>query len=189
MFRKKTPKLSPVIESRERILEIDAATQGALTFKDPVNILISGRFEGSLEAVGSLTVGEKAQVKAQLRSDRVVILGEMVGSVYAVESLRIAAGGRLIGDVQAPNLIVEAGGVLHGEVSMITSTAAKINDSRLITFSDMWDVDQLAAHLSVERSMIFEWADSGRLPGVKDENGWRFDKRKVDEWVTSGKIR
>ena len=190
MFRKKTPKAPAAGESlRERVLEIDAATQGALTFKEPVNILISGYFEGSLEAAGSLTIGEKAQVKAQMRSDRVLIQGEMVGSVHAAESLRIAPGGRLIGDVRTPCLVVEAGGILHGEVSMITSTAPAAADSRLASLGDLWDVDQLAAHLSVERSMIFEWADSGRLPGIKDENGWHFDKRKVDEWVTSGKIR
>lgn len=179
----------PAEPARERVLEIDAATQGALTFKDPVNILISGRFEGSLEAAGTLTVGERAQVKAQLRSDRIIILGEMVGGVMAAESLRIAASGRLIGDVRTPHLIVEPGAVLHGEVCMIASVSAPAVDSRLVLTDEMWDVDQLAAYLSVERSMIFEWADSGRLPGIKDDNGWRFDKRKVDEWVTSGRIK
>lgn len=178
------PPAEPV---RERVLEIDAATQGALTFKDPVNILISGRFEGTLEAAGAITIGEKAQIRAQIQSGRVLILGEMVGDVVATESLRIASGGRLIGDVRTPSLVVDSGAVLHGEVSMIAAVSGQI-ESRLVTAGDLWDVDQLAAYLSVERSMIFEWADSGRLPGIKDSNGWHFDKRKVDEWVTSGKI-
>jgi excisionase family DNA binding protein len=177
------PPAEPV---RERVLEIDAATQGALTFKDSVNILISGRFEGTLEAAGTITIGEKAQVRAQIRSGRVLILGEMVGDIVATESLRIASCGRLIGDVRTPSLVVESGAVLHGEVGMIA--AAEQIESRLVTTGEMWDADQLAAYLSVERSMIFEWADSGRLPGIKDSNGWHFDKRKVDEWVTSGKI-
>lgn len=189
-MRKKNPKANvPQPEpARERVLEIDAATQGALTFKDPVNILISGRFEGTLEASGVLTVGSSARVKAQVRSSRVVILGEMVGDVAATESLRIAAGGRVIGDVRTPSLVVEEGGVLHGEVIMIAAVANASADARWVASEDLWDVDQLASYLSVERSMIFEWADAGRLPGIKDENGWHFDKRKVDEWVTSGRI-
>lgn len=189
-MRKKNPQPArPSAEiPRERVLEIDAATQGALTFKDPVNILISGRFEGTLDAAGSITVGEKAQVKARLKSDRLVILGEMVGDVIAADSLKICAGGRLVGDVRTPNLIVEPGAVLHGDVSMIVSADRMPADSRLVLSEDLWGVDQLAAYLSVERSMIFEWADAGRLPGIKDENGWHFDKRKVDEWVTSGRI-
>jgi excisionase family DNA binding protein len=179
---------NPAEPAREKILEIEAATQGALTFKDPVNILISGHFEGSLEAAGTLTVGEKSQVRAQLRSDRVIVLGEMVGDVTGVESLRIAAGGRLIGDVRTPCLIVEPGAVLQGEVIMIASVASNTIESRLVIPAELWDADQLASYLSVERSLIFEWADSGRLPGIKDSNGWHFDKRKVDEWVTSGRI-
>ncbi len=186
-MRKKKPEAQPVAPVREKVLEIDATTQGALTFRDPLNILINGRFEGSLEALGTLTVGEKSQVRAHLHSDRVIILGEIVGDVVASESLRVASTGRIIGDVRTPNLIVEAGGVLQGEVSMIA--AGRPAESRLVPREETWDVDQLASYLAVERSMIFEWADSGRLPGTKNDSGWRFDKRKVDEWVASGKIQ
>jgi excisionase family DNA binding protein len=189
-MRKKNPKSSvpPAEPAREKVLEIDAATQGALTFRDPVNILISGRFEGTLEASGVLTIGSSARVKARIQSTRVVVLGEMVGDVAAAESLRIAAGGRVIGDVRTPSLIVEEGGILHGEVIMIAAVPNVSIDARWVASEDLWDVDQLAAYLAVERSMIFEWADAGRLPGIKDDNGWHFDKRKVDEWVTSGRI-
>ena len=188
MFMRKKRQESPAAEPvREKVLEIDAATQGALTFRDPINILISGRFEGTLEAAGALTIGDKAQVRAHLRSDRVTVTGEMVGDVTATESLHITATGRVIGDVRTPCLIVEPGGVLQGEVSMIASVRS--SDSRLVPQDGTWDVDQLASYLSVERSLIFEWADSGRLPGIKDDNGWHFDKRKVDEWVASGKIQ
>ncbi|MBP9733778.1 MAG: polymer-forming cytoskeletal protein [Candidatus Omnitrophica bacterium] len=190
MFLRKNPRTKevPAEPAREKILEIEAATQGALVFKEPVNILISGQFEGSLEAEGTLTVGEKSKVRAQLRSDKVIVLGEMVGDVTAMESLKIAAGSRLIGDVRTPCLIVEAGAVLQGEVIMIASVPQDASQSRSRIAEELWDADQLAGYLSVERSLIFEWADSGRLPGIKDSNGWHFDKRKVDEWVTSGRI-
>ena len=31
----------------EKILDVDAAMQGSLTFKDPVNLRINGKFEGN----------------------------------------------------------------------------------------------------------------------------------------------
>ena len=193
MRKKQSAQMPPAEPVREKILEIDSATQGALTFKDPISILISGRFEGSLEAPGTLTIGEKAQVRAHIVGGRVIIRGEMVGDVTASVSLVLTAGGRLVGDVRTPSLTVEEGAVLQGEVNMIASAAgARPGDSRLaavVSEEMMWDVDQLAAYLSVERSLIFEWADSGRLPGIKNDAGWQFDKRKVDEWVASGKIR
>lgn len=190
MFLRKNPRTNaaPAEPAREKILEIEAATQGALTFKEPIHILISGSFEGSLETAGTLTVGAQSRVRARLQGSRVIVLGEMVGDVSASESLKIAAGGRLIGEVRTPELIVEPGAVLQGEVIMIGSKASSEPDPASAVPPEAWDVDRIAAYLSVERSLIFEWADSGRLPGVKDSNGWHFDKRKVDEWVTSGRI-
>ena len=45
--------------SDEKVLEVDASMTGTLTFKDPVNLRINGRFDGTLDTKGSLTIGEK----------------------------------------------------------------------------------------------------------------------------------
>ena len=51
----------------EKWLELDAATVGTLAFKDPVNLSIKGRFEGSLNTQGKLSIAEKAYVKANIQ--------------------------------------------------------------------------------------------------------------------------
>jgi excisionase family DNA binding protein len=49
--------------------------------------------------------------------------------------------------------------------------------------------EELAKYLEVDAAMILEWVNSGKLPGVKEGDDWRFDRSKVDEWVAAGKIK
>ena len=47
-------------DSQGKILDVDASMQGTLSFKDPVNLRINGRFEGRLITKGTLTIGDRA---------------------------------------------------------------------------------------------------------------------------------
>lgn len=175
-----------VQEASERVLEIDAKMQGSLSFKDPVNIVINGSFEGTLDTLGILTIGENAVVKAEIKGEAVILKGELVGDVIVTESLEIHSKARVIGDIQTPILSMQKGAILQGQVSMVESqTTVETDDSG----SALFNADELASYLSVEKSMIYEWADSGKLPGVRKGSTWRFDKKKVDEWVASGMIK
>jgi len=49
--------------------------------------------------------------------------------------------------------------------------------------------EELAKYLEVDTSMITDWVNSGKLPAMKEGDGWRFDRSKVDEWVAEGKIK
>jgi excisionase family DNA binding protein len=49
--------------------------------------------------------------------------------------------------------------------------------------------DELAKYLEVDTALVFEWASSGRLPAVKEGASWRFDRSRIDEWLTTEKIK
>jgi len=166
-------------------LEIDAKMQGSLSFKDPVNLMINGDFEGTLDAVGRLTIGERATVKAKIKGETVILKGEMIGDIEVTQSLELSSTARLIGDVNTPLLAVEKGAVLQGQLNMIAASEGSSDRTR----SSFFDSDELASYLSVEKSLVKEWAEGGKLPGVRDGERWRFDKKKVDEWVASGRIK
>ena len=178
----------PVIctEETPKVLDVDASMQGNLTFKDPVNLRINGNFEGMLDTRGSLTIGEKASVKANVIGESILIAGEVVGDVRAQKEVRILATGRLVGDLETPVLTVEPGAVLQGQVRMISAgkTAAPSRMAHVLM-----NVDELAAYLAVEKTLIFEWADGGKLPAIREGSGWMFEKSSVDEWVASGRIK
>ena len=52
-----------------KTLDMDASMQGKLVFRDPVDLKISGKFEGSLDTKGNLTIGEGAVVNAEITGE------------------------------------------------------------------------------------------------------------------------
>ena len=69
----------------EKVLDVDASMEGSLIFKDPVNLRINGRFEGTLNTKGSLMIGENAVVIADISGDTIFIAGKVNGNVHALK--------------------------------------------------------------------------------------------------------
>ncbi len=67
---------------------------------------------------GALTIGEGAEVRAKISGEVVVIRGKVEGNVTAKEKVELAAPARLIGNVDAPELIISDGVVFDGDCSM-----------------------------------------------------------------------
>jgi excisionase family DNA binding protein len=65
---------------------------------------------------------------------------------------------------------------------------SRSNGDRL-SKSVMMTADEVAKYLEVEAGLISEWVNSGRLPGIKEGDSWRFDRAKIDAWVAEGKIK
>lgn len=170
----------PAEDARARRLEVDASMTGTLTFKDPVNLQINGRFDGSLETKGSLWIGEKAQVQATIRGEDITIAGSVEGPVTATKRLELLGTARVIGKVSAPKLIVQEGAVLHGACEMGAGQEPP---------KEWMSREELAAYLEIDASTIEEWAKTGRLPAQRDGEQWRFERKRVEEWLTQEKIR
>ncbi len=89
---------------------------GKLMFQGAVRI--DGRYEGEIEAKGTLIVGVGAVIKAEIMVDRAIIMGEVRGTVEAREKLEIEGQGKLYGDVRTPKLIINDGAVFEGNCIM-----------------------------------------------------------------------
>ena len=168
----------------EKILDVDATMQGTLTFRDPVNLRINGSFEGSLDTKGILTIGENAVVRAGIKGENIVVAGRVYGDIAAAKELKLMPPARVTGNITTPRLSIIDGAILEGECHMLgkglDSESAKKN---------MLTAEELARYLEVDKSMVFEWAKNGKLPGVKEKDDWKFDRSTVDEWVADGKIK
>ncbi len=167
-----------------RVLDLDASMQGSLVFKDPVNLRINGRFEGTLNTMGNLTIGENAVVNADVTGESIIIAGKVHGSVHAIRELRIVAPATVIGDIKTPLLSIAEGAVFEGHSRMISKNSAD-SPSRPAVMTP----EELAIYLEVEAAMILDWVNTGKLPGTRDGDVWKFDRAKIDEWVAAGKIK
>lgn len=160
-------------KSEEKILDVDASMQGSLIFKDTVNLRINGKFEGTLETKGSLTIGPTAVVLAEIVGDNIIIGGRVKGRITAKERLTLLPQAIVEGDVYPAKLNIAEGAILEGRCSML---------------HDFLNAEELARYLEVDLNSIMEWANSGRMPGLKEGNNWKFDRKTIDSWVASGKI-
>ncbi|MCX5703837.1 MAG: polymer-forming cytoskeletal protein [Candidatus Omnitrophica bacterium] len=157
----------------EKILDVDAAMQGRLTFKDPVNMRINGKFEGSLETKGNLTIGPTAVVIADIVGDNIIVGGKVKGSIIAKERLTLLPTAILEGDIYPAKLNIAEGAIMEGRCSML---------------HDFLNSEELARYLEVDLNSIMEWANSGKMPGRREGSEWRFDRKEIDSWVAAGKI-
>ncbi len=162
----------------EKWLEVDASMTGTLAFKDPVNLQINGRFEGTLDAKGNLSIGEKAQIKANIHAESITIGGTVTGNVTATNRVELLAHARLIGKVSSPRVIMHDGAILHGSLEMTGSAG-----------SPWMTVEELARYLEVDGATISEWAQSGRLPSKREGDQWRFERAKIEEWLANEKVK
>ena len=163
----------------ERWLEVDASMTGTLAFKDPVNLQINGRFEGTLDTKGNLSIGEKATVKATIRGEAITIGGTVQGTVSATSHVELLASAKVTGKIISPRVIMKDGAVLHGTLEMTGASET----------SPWLNVEELARYLEVDVETVTQWAQSGRLPSQRDGSAWRFARAKVEEWLAQEKIK
>jgi len=170
-------------EVRDKVLDVDATMQGTLTFRDPVNLRINGKFDGKLITKGSLMIGEDAVVNADIDGEAISVAGKVTGDITARESLQLVAPSHVMGNVVAPVLNVEAGAKLDGYCKMTSKAGSGKSAAAFMS------AQEVANYLEVDPAVINEWATKGRIPAVKESNSWKIDRNKLDEWIASGKIK
>ena len=170
-------------EVTEKILDVDASMQGTLTFRDPVNLRINGKFDGKLDTKGSLTIGEHAVVKADITGEYITIAGKVNGNIKAQKSIKLMAPACVIGDMKTPSLSVLEGSVFEGHSNMLPEE--KISKSAIEGLT----IDEVAKYLEVDKNMVDEWASAGKLPAKREGSAWRFDRTQIEDWISNEKIK
>ncbi|MEA2039166.1 MAG: polymer-forming cytoskeletal protein [Thermodesulfobacteriota bacterium] len=97
-------------------LGADTEFEGKLSFTGTVRI--DGRFKGDILAEGSLIVGETSIVEADIRVLQIIINGEVRGDIVAESVIEIRAPAKVIGNINAPSIIIQQGAVFEGNCIM-----------------------------------------------------------------------
>ena len=105
----------------------DTEFKGSLTTQGSVRI--EGQFEGQLSAQGEVYVGQASKVKAEIFGKKVVVAGEVTGSIEAISGLEITSTGRVYGDITGDRLTVDEGAIYKGRVNMDVITAKGADES------------------------------------------------------------
>lgn len=173
-----------VAQPEEKVLDVNASMQGSLRFDDPVNLRINGKFDGTLDIKGKLMVGDKADVKANITGETISVSGVITGNVKATTLLKLESTARVMGDVETPRISISEGAFISGHIHM-PGFPSYNNGTR----GDWLNISQLAKYLEVDLGKINEWAGNGLLPGTKEGGEWIFERTKVDQWISEGKVK
>ena len=85
---------------------------GDLVFEDSMRI--DGVFKGSIRSEAVLSIGESADVEADIEVAVLLVSGRVVGKIRASDRVEIQPGGKVIGDIRSPNLITRQGAIFRG---------------------------------------------------------------------------
>ena len=82
------------------------------------NLRVDGRFVGPVLQVEQLYVGPTGRVKTEIVANVVVVEGVVVGNINAASRVLLLATARIMGDLSAPELIIQDGVILDGNCSI-----------------------------------------------------------------------
>ncbi|PYJ32055.1 MAG: polymer-forming cytoskeletal protein [Verrucomicrobia bacterium] len=86
------------------ILSQGVLIKGSIKFLN--ELLIDGEVEGTIDSTGTLTIGEHARIRGEIRTKSVKVLGTVEGNIFVTELCELQAGCTVRGDIEAPRLVV-----------------------------------------------------------------------------------
>jgi cytoskeletal protein CcmA (bactofilin family) len=83
---------------------------------------IGGKVKGNIISEQTVILGEGAKVEGQIEGNRVVIAGRFDGVIFAKGRVEIQVKGVVTGEVHAPCMVIDPGGIFDGRCHMLASS-------------------------------------------------------------------
>lgn len=104
--------------SGRNVLSSDVEIKGSIRFSN--DLVVDGKIEGNINSDGSLTVGENARIKAEIKTRSVIIYGKVHGNIEVSDKVELKTNAELVGDIKAASLSIEPGAIFVGKSAVGT---------------------------------------------------------------------
>ena len=99
--------------SGKNLLSADVEIKGSIKFQN--ELVIDGKVEGEITSAGVLTVGENAEIRGEIKTKSVTVLGKVHGNITVEERCELKGRAVLQGDLKAARLVIEDGATFVGK--------------------------------------------------------------------------
>jgi cytoskeletal protein CcmA (bactofilin family) len=106
----------------------DARIEGSVEFDGTIRI--DGQATGKIRSAGgTLIIGEKAVVNAEIEVDSAILMGEINGTIDATNRVEAYPPCRISGDIQAPVVSIEPGVIFNGTCAMKSASVTSFRSA------------------------------------------------------------
>ncbi len=107
----------------------DASFEGTIDFTGTIRL--DGKVKGIIKSsCGTVIVGEKAVIDADIIVDTAIVMGHVNGFIDAKERIEVYPPGSVVGNIQAPVISIDPGVKFTGNCAMKGRTIATITNSK-----------------------------------------------------------
>jgi cytoskeletal protein CcmA (bactofilin family) len=103
------------------LLSRGVSIKGSVRFLS--ELFIDGEVEGTIDSTGTLTIGEHARIRAEIRAKSVKVRGAVESNIFVTECCELQAGCTVHGDIEAPRLVINEDATFLGSAKVGTGEA------------------------------------------------------------------
>lgn len=144
MFKKEAPVINGKVDT---LLGAGTTIDGHI---QATGILrVEGRIRGEVVSDGDIIVGEKGDIRANIKARHVTIAGKVTGNIHASGRMQLMASGFLQGDVEAATIIIEEGAHFKGTCKMTDTSSKKSKEPEQEQAPEPKQIESRAAENSI----------------------------------------
>ena len=116
VFGSSEPEVAEATNESISLLHKEDRLEGTLEVAG--KFLVESEVKGTVRCRTELTVGDSARIEGEVQATIVIVAGRVSGNVHGSDRVEILPSGGVEGDVHAPRLVIQLGGVLEGRCHM-----------------------------------------------------------------------
>ena len=102
----------------QTLLSEDSNVTGDITLDGTIKV--DGKWNGNISVGGNVIIGEKAEIRGDIKGNRIIISGHVTGDVLASGQLSLTNTAVLTGDASYAAIVIDEGAKLSGTCTLTT---------------------------------------------------------------------